>query len=323
MKFKNITPYHLHQLPPQMQGDPISIGQQVDLSEALDQHRFHPRIKYHQSSVGWVPPVDNTEMLVFPGGDALLITLQIEEAILPAGTVKKAVADKVSRIEEAECRKVYRAERMSIHDDMVIEMLPRALSRYKRIDAMIIPSANLLLVGAGSYNTAEVLLNALRESLGSLHVTPLNIKHNPHTIMTSWIKNPHEGDFPANYSFGGGVRLSDGSANGATAVFDDIALDEDLIPHLDSGMIVTRIDLEHESIGFFTLNNSLQILKLRLNTDHPQHQILIDGADGDPLLEAQADINLVSYAALTILADMIKAFGGLYNPITASGDPNE
>lgn len=321
MNFKNITPYLLHKLPEQLVGNQLT--QQQALNDALSCHIFHPRSRNELVQTGWVPPVGGSEALTFVGGNALVISLQIEEAILPANSVKREVAERVSKREADESRKIYKEEKDQIKDDVIQELLPRALSRYKRIDAMIIPSARLLLVGAGSYNTAEKLLKRLREALGSLALAPISTHIYPFNAMTHWLSNPPDGNFPTGYSFGGGCKLADSASGGSRAAFSDVGLDDDLIRHLESGMIVTQIDIQQGDDCRFTLNTGLQILKLKLNTDHPNHQALLQDADGDRLLEAQATIMLISTAALNVISDMIKAFGGLVKRDTESGEPDE
>ncbi|WP_027855558.1 recombination-associated protein RdgC, partial [Marinobacterium litorale] len=81
------------------------------LQEALDGKPFQTRSRHEHKRIGWDSPAPGLiDSRVFTSSGAHAISLHIEEAILPAAAVRKALSEKIAQIESTESRKVFKKE---------------------------------------------------------------------------------------------------------------------------------------------------------------------------------------------------------------------
>ncbi|MGV8489062.1 recombination-associated protein RdgC, partial [Pseudomonas aeruginosa] len=91
-------------------------------------------------------------------------------------------------IEVEQARKVYKKERDTIKDEVVMDFLPRAFDEKEVVRAILNVEQNLIMVLTSSAKKAEDLLSTLREVLGSLPVRPFTVKVAPSATFTDWLK---------------------------------------------------------------------------------------------------------------------------------------
>ena len=168
MWFKNLIVFQIEQ--------DLDLNDET-LTECLERGQFKPCGSQEPSTLGWVPPMaEMSEQLFHAGSGMYLLTAKREERVLPIGVIKDAVDDKVAEIEKREERKVGRKQKMEIKEDMVFSMMPRAFTRSARMQGLVMPGLNLIVVDSANRNKAEEWVSLLRHSLGSLAVKPVETK---------------------------------------------------------------------------------------------------------------------------------------------------
>ena len=179
IRFKNLVVYKLTQ--------PFTLNG-MQLEEKLQEKRFRSCGSQDFSTYGWVPAVGRkATALVHEAAGALLICAMHEEKILPTSVVNDALEEKIEQIEQEQDRQVFRKERRSLKDDVIMELLPKAFTKQKATLAYIDVTNGWLVINASSFRQAEELTSCLRECLGSLAVINIPLKNAPSFKMTDWL----------------------------------------------------------------------------------------------------------------------------------------
>lgn len=294
--YKNAIIYRTNQLATQL----------IDLEEKLSQNAFTPREKVEFSSTGWVTPIEELPHLSPAFHSNHIVNLQVESAVLPADTIARKVAKKVKAIEEQEGRKVRKKERDGIKEDIVLSLLPTALSKYSNTRALLDPLNNLIIVEASSHNRAEDLLSMLRESLGSLEARPLQPVVIPSLVMTNWLSGKET--MPEHFSLGYSCELHDQEREQSSIKVKEQDLRSDEIrAHLNAGMVVSKLELSWYDQYEFELHEDLSLHKIvALESDvEPE-----DDDEKDALQVIEADVFKLSAEMSRLANDLIAEFGG-------------
>ncbi|BBI61563.1 hypothetical protein HSBAA_28690 [Vreelandella sulfidaeris] len=179
MWFKHLHLYRLHDAP-EITSDA--------LASALQEHAAKPLGNADARRLGWTAPAGRL------GGGQLVHEIQAhrllsalrQERLLPASVVKEEVDELVADIEASESRKVTRKEKTALKEQVTENLLPRAFVRSQKIDLWWDTRSQLIGINASSRTRAEDILDLLRETLGSLKVTPLSSQTLPIRAMTTW-----------------------------------------------------------------------------------------------------------------------------------------
>lgn len=166
------------------------------LINKLEPFAFRPCLPTMLSSVGWVSPIDEeNEPLVLAINGYIMLCLQVEEKILPAIVIRQAVVDKIKQIEMNEARKVRQKEKLSIKDEMMLTLLPRAFTKITRLYAYIDTKNHRLILNTTNSKKAEQFITMFKKSFSdAIHSFELK-KLSP--IMTHWLKHQ---DYPTNFA---------------------------------------------------------------------------------------------------------------------------
>ncbi len=298
MWFRNLSLFRLA-------GDFPSAPEQ--LHRQLQTHAFQPCGGLDTHREGWVPPLGrHGDQLVHAAGGRLMLCLRREERILPAAVVHEALEEKVEQIESTEARPVGRKERGRLRDEIVVDLLPRAFTRSQLTFGYIDPATGWIVIDTATSKRAEAFLNLLRESLGSLKVRPLEVRHSPALSMTRWLENGLPGDLEA----GDECELREPVENGAVVRCRKLDLaGEEVRAHLQAGMQITRLAVEWDERLRCVLGDDLVIRRLRF-TD----QVLDEAADtaaDDVAARFDADFALMSGELARFMPALVESFGGI------------
>lgn len=298
MWFKNLRPYRL----------PERLGLTAEeLEQRLSSRPFVPCRPSQPVSTGWVGALaDSAETLVHAAGPFWLIRLQREEKLLPASVVREEVNNRVGQIQIAESRKVYRKEKMSITDDVTQDLMPRAFTRARAIEALIHEKEGWLWVNNASAPRAEDLLSALREALGSLPVVIPDSRKSPAAVMSDWLMN---NTLPAGFELGHEADLVEPGEDGGVVRARSMMLDCDEIrSHIESGKQVQRLALNWQDRLSFVLGSDLVVRRLKFGEELVGAN---DDLKDDLLARRDADFLLMSEAIAELTPVLLTAFGGL------------
>ena len=215
------------------------------------------------SSRGFISPFgrDEKDVLSHRLGDHLWLTVGGEDKILPASAVNDALARKLEEIEQKEGRKPSGRERKRLKDDVLTEMLPRALTKSSRVDVLLDLQHGVAAVNTSSRRTGENVMSDIRGMLGSFPAMPTNAEVAPRSIMTAWIAGE---PMPDGLSLGEECQLQDPVQGGAIVKcqHQELRCDE-IDKHLDAGKQVTKLALVFEDNLSFVLGDDLIVRKLK------------------------------------------------------------
>jgi recombination associated protein RdgC len=296
--FKNLAVYKFSQ---EMVLHPHS------MNEALMKKPFTPCQTQEEFSFGWVPPVgEQSDVLVHGNFPYLVICGKKEEKILPGAAITEQLVKRVTDIEEREARKLPHKEKLRLRDEVIFELLPRALTQSAKTFAYIDPTNGYLIVDAASSKKAEDLLSQLRKCLGSLPVVPLQVIANPTATMTSWL---HDHNLPDQFRIEDECELRSPEKEGGVirCKHHDLALPE-IKNHLDSGKSVHKLSLSWSDKISFTLDANLAIKRLKF-LDLIQEAAANTEAV-DQIEQFNNDFYIMAGEIASMLTSLIDAFGG-------------
>jgi len=213
---------------------------------------------------GFISPYGrDSEGLTARVGDAIWIAIGREERILPAAAVNAAVQAKLDEIERNEGRRPGGRARKRIKDEILTDLLPRALVRPSRIDAILDVGLGVLFVDTSSKKTAESVASELRHALGSFKAQPLNAEVAPRSVLTSWAAGEQ---LPEGFAIGDECELRDALDQGAVVKCQRMEIEQnaEIDKHLQSGKQCTRLALQLDDHVTFVLGEDLVIRKLKL-----------------------------------------------------------
>lgn len=279
------------------------------LEQALNSKPFTPCNRHEQKRTGWTSPTHGlTESPVFASNGYLLICLQHEERILPGSVVRDALNEEVEKIEHEEERKVYRKERATLKDEVVLELLPRAFTRRKPTRALISAQHGWIVIDSTSINKAEQLLSELREALGSLRVRLPDVQRSPGATLSNWIIDGS--DIPTPFQLEQECELRDTLADDAGVIKvkgQDLTSNE-IRAHIEGGMEITKLALCWEQQLRFILSTDLTLTRIKL-TDEYRDQ-LEEQSPEEELAALDADVTQLGLEFTRLIPQLFSAFGG-------------
>jgi len=298
MWFKNLRLYRLT--------SPFELSA-AELDERMQEKAFRPCGPLEMASFGWVPPVGvSSAPLVHSASGCLMVCGRKEEKVLPAAVIREEVDLRVAKIEEQELRTVGRKERGRLRDDVMMDLLPRAFTRSRRLYAYVAPRLGLLVADTATATGAEELITLLREGLGSLPIRPLQVAVAPPAVLTRWVKS-NQAD--AGFSIGDECELRDPEENGGIVRCRRQELDADEIQaHLDAGKQVVRLAVEWDDRLACVLGEDMAVRRLRF-LDLVQEEAAAVNAE-DSVARFDADFALMTLELERFVPVLLSVFGG-------------
>ena len=133
-----------------------------------------------------------------------MITLQIEDKILPASVVNQNLKEKIKQIEAKEARKVRQKEKLGFKDDLVQTLLTRAFTKFTTLHAYIDTRYQWLVLNSISPAKTELFLSMFQKAFGECIEQAELIK--PSALLTHWLKT---NESPQAFSIGKACVLQD------------------------------------------------------------------------------------------------------------------
>ncbi len=298
MWFRNLQLFRLAQ--------PFTLSAE-ELDERLQEGLFRRCGSLEMSTFGWVPPLGRKgTQLVHAANGYLMLCACKEDKILPASVVRALANERAAQIEEAQARPVRRKERMALREEVLHDLLPRALTRTARMFAYIAPRDGWLVVDSPNRKRAEELVSLLRKSLGNLEAAPPRVQDDPAGVLTGWLV---AGDCGGRFTLGDECELRARDKEGAVVRCrrQDLTAEE-IRGHLKAGKRVAKLALGWNERVEFVLSEDLGIKRLRFQ-DIVQEQTADVAAD-DEIARFDADFAVMTLELKPFLADLLAAFGG-------------
>lgn len=156
-------------------------------------------------SIGWTSPVDEENA---PLARALngyrMICLLVEEKILPTTVIQQELAEKIKEMETTQNRKIYQKEKLTLKDEIILTLLPRAFSKFTRVYAFIDTNNHWLFLGTTNAKKTEQFITLFKKSINE-EIKAIDLKKlSP--AMTHLLK---EQQYPKNFSIEKSCVLQD------------------------------------------------------------------------------------------------------------------
>ena len=307
MWFKNLQLYRL--------------GQPFDLTpEAFEERLLADAFKGCNSmdmlTYGWAPPLGrHGQQLVHAANGYIMICARKEEKIIPAGVVKQLLDDKVATIEAAEAREIYRREKMRMKEEIIVDLLPRALTRISNLFAYIDVRNDLIIVDSSSAAKAETLIGQLRNTLGRFPATPVKIKQSLSVLMTRWMNGE---PLPNDFVLGGDCELKHPDPEGGVinCKHQDLEAGE-IRNHIKNGKYAVKLALQWKERLSLVLHEDMSIKRLRFEDVIKENE---NGAD-DPVSQFDLDYSLMVLELAEFFPQLLAALGGEDLPEDVSAKP--
>jgi recombination associated protein RdgC len=296
MWFKNIQLYRL--------GQPFDLTPEA-FEERLRADVFKGCNSMDMLTYGWAPPLGrHGQQLVHAANDYIMICARKEEKIIPAGVVKQLLDDKVATIEAAEAREVYRREKMRMKEEIIVDLLPRALTRISNLFAYIDVRNDLIIVDSSSAAKAETLIGQLRNTLGRFPATPVKIKQSLSVLMTRWMNGE---PLPNDFVLGGDCELKHPDPEGGVinCKHQDLEAGE-VRNHIKNGKYAVKLALQWKERLSLVLHEDLSIKRLRFEDVIKETE---NDAD-DPVSQFDLDYSLMVLELAEFFPQLLAALGG-------------
>jgi len=288
------------------------LGQSFELTpEALDERLQADVFKGCNSmdmlTYGWAPPLGrHGRQLVHAANGYAMVCARKEEKIIPAGVVRQLLEDKVTDIEAAEEREIYRREKMRMKEEIIVDLLPRALSRISNVFAYIDIRNRLLVVDSASPAKAETLISQLRTTLGRFPATPVKTRQSLSGLMTRWLGGEH---LPHDFLLGNECELKHPDPEGGiiSCKKQDLEAGE-VRNHIKNGKQAVKLALHWKERLSCVLHEDLSIKRLRFEDiiKEEEHDTEAD----DAVSRFDLDFSLMVLELAAFLPQLLEALGG-------------
>jgi len=274
------------------------------LAELLEKAAFQPCGDHTPESMGWVAPAHGVhDELVHSAMGRDLICLQIESKVLPASVVRDFAEDEIEELQTKQDRKLRAAERQEIKERVTLELLPRAFTRTKRLHAFIDRKAGWILINTASAKQAETLTGFLRDSIGSLPITPAMTKAPPHTAFGRWLRGEALG---GDFSLSDNAEIREAGDGGAVIRVSNFELlSPEVLQHLEGGLNVVKVGVHWDEKIELLLADDLILRRLRFSED-----LEIEDGNDDPAARFDADFTLMSSTLIELMNATVDVLGG-------------
>ena len=234
-----------------------------------------------------------------------LLTLMVEQKVLPAAVVKRRADEMARRIEQSTGRKPGKKQTKELKEEAVLELLPQAFTKQACVNVWLNPERGLLMVDAGSPARADDVVSQLVKALPGLSLTLLQTAQSASAAMSEWLVS---GEPPAGFTVDRECELKSADEMKSVVRYARHALDIDEVrQHIAAGKLPTRLALTWQGRVSFLLTDTMQIKKLAF----------LDGVfEGQAPSKAGKDESFDADAAIAtgelnrLIPELIDALGG-------------
>ena len=280
------------------------------IEKAIKSVPFTPCGNIDTMKMGWVSPYNDNyhdDFIVDMQGH-LLLRIKKETKLLPAPVIKQALLEKIDKQEQALSRKLTKNEKATLKDEVMIDLMPRAFSKYNHYWLWIDTINKRIILDTSSFKQAEDILAILRKELGVLALTPLSIEKPVEQIMTTWVKEKL--NF-APFILGDQAELKDPlEGNGIISCKNQDITSDEMMIHFDSGKWITKVKIIDERGLNFIVNNDLTLKRIKFESSVLDENEDIGADEFDKKLEADF------FVMANLLSTTINDFYIVINKIT-------
>ena len=274
------------------------------LAALLAPQAFAPGTSLEESTIGWVPPREGDDSLVFTINQQMLLTLRQEKKLRPAKVVTQVLKQRAEQIEAEDGFKPGRKRLKELKEQIRDELLPRAFSLASDMRVWIDPVGGWLVIDSTSAARAGEVFSLLVKAIDRLPARPLKVAGSVAGEMTAWLS---AGEAPAGFTVDqdAELRARDGKA---TVRFANQSMDlEDVARHTRAGKQCTRLALTWADRISFVLTDKLEIKRVRALDVLKEAAA---SAEGDAAERFASDAMLMTGELSKLLAEVVDCLGG-------------
>ena len=279
-------------------------GTEEALSEVLGNAAFKPCGAYSERSGGFEPPVTGAgDLLARRVSGADLLQLRMQTRVLPPAAVQEALAVRIDAFKQRTQTEPNRSEKRDLKDEVYSELLPQALLRSDRLQAVMLPADGILVVGSASESAADYFMDALKRAMVSFQYAPVAFKRPADELM----KRLFMGSPSERFRMGRECRMRDPSDTRASVNWLDFDLSDSTIRrHVTDGLKVDRLGLIFDQVCGLVIDQDLVLRKVRLLGQDDRDQV----PDEDPLAKHDAEFVIVAGAFKSLVDGLSTELGG-------------
>ncbi|QDQ40624.1 recombination-associated protein RdgC [Legionella geestiana] len=232
----------------------------ADLNELLAHERLKPCPPHARSVTGWMPAF--ADELVMEIAGCALFCMGREERILPRGVINRLLAERIEALEAQQGRRVKRAEKAQMAEDLEFELLPKSFCVQKKMQAFLDTSAKRLVVNTASGKQASQLMALLRKTIPGIRFEPLHIPDTLAQRFAAWLNDPST--LPANFALAADCQLFalDNEKKRFSCKGCELPADE-VLALLDKGLAASEVSLIWNERVQFSLTTDLTLKRLK------------------------------------------------------------
>jgi recombination associated protein RdgC len=277
------------------------------LDEQLNRGGFARCASHEPMSRGWVAPRKDGA-LIYSSNRQWLISLAIEQRILPSSVVNDEVKERAEALTESQGYAPGRKQLKDLKERVTDELMPRAFTKKRTTPVWIDPQNGWFIVDAGSPAKAEEVIEHLRFCLDEFPLKPLHTQLSPQSAMSDWLAG---GDAPAGFTIDRDCELKAvGEEKSAVRYVRHPLNDEvsaEIQAHLAAGKLPTKLALTWDERISFVLTEKLEVKRLAfLDILKEEAEKSAEHADE----QFDADFALMTGELTRFLPALIAALGG-------------
>ena len=276
------------------------------IEEKLKKAQLQPCMGLDWDSIGFSNPVPFSTEMVYPAQNTWRISLKKEEKVLPAAVINEILDEKITEIREVEGRNVGRKEKNELKQIITDDLLPRALTKSSKTEAIIDTQYGFLLINQANSNRAEMLLTKLRDALGGFEAKLPRTQQSPSSLMTEWLlRGRAEGHFDLDSDC---ELVGLGDAAPVVKISRHDLTVEEINNLLRSGKIVTQLGLSWRDRVRFVLTQDFTLKRIQF-LDVIQEEAAAQADDIESLTFASQI--LMAETLSELITELIDHLGGL------------
>ena len=284
------------------------------LNEQLAAYAFTPCASSDMARTGWRPITDGGDKYFHAAGGYALLVVRNEKKIIPAEAINTKLMAKVDQLEQSQGRKLKKAEKDSLKEEILHTLIPRAFVRSSFTQIWIDLKTNRIVVDTASAKRAENALALLRKSVGSLPVMPVCCENPAEVVLTEWLKQ-QGAPSPFILEDITSAKVESILETGASATFRKEPVgSEPLETSVADGRVVTSLEVSFEN-SFRTkvaLTHDFTIKKITYSDIfiEANDDIACEEEENQALVRKEADFILMCDELAALITSMLIAFGG-------------
>lgn len=293
--FRNVRLYRIH--------SPWPASEEA-LSLVLENAAFKPCGAFSERSGGFEPPVtDAGDLLSRRIGGADLLQLRIQTRVLPPAAVQEALALRIEAFKQRTQSEPNRTEKRDLKDEVYSELLPQALLKSDRVQAIMLPQEGVLVVGSASESVADYFLDALKRAMVNFQYAPMAFKTPPQDFINQLFM----GGSREQFRMGRECRMRDPADSRSSVNWLDFDLADTAVRrHVTDGLKVDRLGLIFDQVCALVIDEELILRKVRLLGQDDVNDI----PEEDPLAKHDAEFVIMAGAFKSLVAGLAAAMGG-------------